>query len=111
MLAKLLKLCSAAVLGAALLSSQDPAGSGKAVFEGFVQDSFSRLPPYRATVRLTPLSGSQSGYLAYTDPFGTFRFEAIEPGDYSILVKARGFMDGDSVALLRGRSTRLLSFA
>jgi len=72
-------------LFAALLHAQDPAG----VIEGTVRDAVTHAPVAGARVVLHgPATAS-----AVTPSGGDFRFERLQPGEYSLTVEKAGYMD------------------
>ena len=83
----------------------------KCVFAGVVQDSVSGQPIRKATVSLFARKGGAAGYTGATDASGTFRFEAVAPGDYTIMVICRGYGLASAVALKPGQSASTLHFA
>jgi protocatechuate 3,4-dioxygenase beta subunit len=86
-------------------SSAPPANTPpeqRCVVEGHVVDSQTSEPLKKAAVRLArrnarvgqtgPFGGSPQGYSGTSEADGSFRFEAVEPGDYTLMGERSGFL-------------------
>jgi hypothetical protein len=114
-------LCSATVFNARipvlwllflapLASAQQAPAPEKCIFAGNVRDSISGQPLPRAHVTLRSTTPGKPAYGAATDRAGAFRFEAIDAGDYRILVSEAEHASAQSVDLKPGQATSLLHF-
>ena len=78
----------------------------EASLEGRVVSSTTGAPLAKATVTLS--SGKDKRYLAVSARDGTFLFEDIGPGDYSVTVERVGYLAGDAleVSVTAGERTK-----
>ncbi len=89
-------ICALALLPA-LASAQIPAQKEKCVVSGRVTNALTGEPIRKADVHLDyanrkpQMSGAQ-GYRGIADADGRFRFEAVEPGEYSLSADRPGFL-------------------
>ena len=75
---------------------QNAAPKEKPIFEGLVRDSVTKLPIAKASIHIIPIAPNQAGYAGVTDAAGSFRFEAIPPGDYRIGIRSRGYAEAQA---------------
>ena len=125
--AVLLRRIAAFFLLAVLASAQPPAETEKCVVSGRVVNALTGEPVKKANIHLgyanrkNQMSGER-GYGGQADADGRFRFEAIEPGEYSLSAERPGYLHssygskapnqtGTNLALAPGQQVTDLTFA
>ena len=89
-------------LCAAIVVAQPAKTTG--VFSGTVVDSTTRQPIVKASIHLK----AKPSYSATTDADGTFRFEAVKPGEYQLEITHRGYTPARAVALKPGQTNSIV---